>query len=429
MEADVAKTLNAWSTTAGSNAPSGATAISTNLDDNLREMQAVVRQLAASNTLAAATTTDLSTVDATFITLTGTAATIAGLGTLTAGMYKWVVMNAAHTLTHNGTSLILPTAANITAASGDVAMFVSLGSGNWRCLSYLRATGKQVLDTAALLSELGAAAAANTISNTDYAQTWQWKLTTASKQALSLTESAASTGANSVLFDIETLAASTAYPINITARGSNILTVKEDGEVFIAAAIDQDIRIGQVPTGPAAVGGGVTGNRAGDIIIAGQGSQDGDGGDIVITAGNSISGTSGSISLSAGLTTTNAGNIGLTGSSVNITAGDRVVFVDSTLTVSGGTNHTPTINTGGGSGAAITGSDACFQVTFGSGDPTSVTVDFGTAYAAAPMVIATGTQSGQIIHVAAVSTTQVQISSSTAFSSGTKVNVLCIEEA
>jgi hypothetical protein len=425
MGADVATTLNAWSTTAGSNAPSGATAISTNLDDNLREMQAVVRQLAASNTLAAAATTDLSTVDATFITLTGTAATIAGLGTLTAGMYKWVVMNAAHTLTHNGTSLILPTAANITAASGDVAMFVSLGSGNWRCLSYLRATGKQVLDTAALLSELGAAAAANTISNTDYAQTWQWKLTTASKQALSLTESAASTGANSVLFDIETLAASTAYPINVQARGENILTVKEDGEVFLAAAATQDIRIGQLPT----LSTPLTSGTPGDVIIIAQTSTDaGAGGSTSVSGGPSTSGQGGSVSITGGIGSP-SGDVSISGDAITITATDRVLFTDSTLAVSGSTNHTPTINTGGGSGASITGSDACFQVTFGSGSPTSVTVDFGTAYAAAPMVIATGTQSGQIIHVAAVSTTQVQISSSTAFSSGTKVNVLCIEEA
>jgi hypothetical protein len=37
--------------------------------------------------------------------------------------------------------LILPTAANITTAAGDTAIFVSLGSGNWKCLSYTRASG------------------------------------------------------------------------------------------------------------------------------------------------------------------------------------------------------------------------------------------------------------------------------------------------
>jgi hypothetical protein len=49
MTADVGSTLASWSTTAASNSPSGVTAISGNLDDNLREMQAVVRTLAAAN--------------------------------------------------------------------------------------------------------------------------------------------------------------------------------------------------------------------------------------------------------------------------------------------------------------------------------------------------------------------------------------------
>ena len=41
------------------------------------------------------------------------------------------------TLTHNATSLILPGAANIVTSASDVAIFVSFGSGNWRCVSFL----------------------------------------------------------------------------------------------------------------------------------------------------------------------------------------------------------------------------------------------------------------------------------------------------
>lgn len=48
---------------------------------------------------------------------------------------------AALTLTHNGTSLILPRAANITTAANDIAVFVHEGSGNWRCVSYQPAAG------------------------------------------------------------------------------------------------------------------------------------------------------------------------------------------------------------------------------------------------------------------------------------------------
>ena len=131
------------STTAASNnaaAPTGAPEGSFLLGDvsnTFREMMAVVRSLAASDTIAAAATTDLgSKTYATFLTLTGTATTITGLGTVSAGIYKFVVYNAAHSVTHNATSLILQGGASHTFANGDVSLFVSLGSGNWRELFY-----------------------------------------------------------------------------------------------------------------------------------------------------------------------------------------------------------------------------------------------------------------------------------------------------
>ena len=98
MAADVKTHLYEWSTTEGSNLPVGSTVVSTNLDDNLRMIQKVVRDLSAPTTLAAAGTTDLGSKDETFITLTGTAATITALGTVSAGIYKWVIFNAAHVL-------------------------------------------------------------------------------------------------------------------------------------------------------------------------------------------------------------------------------------------------------------------------------------------------------------------------------------------
>ncbi|MBK8105997.1 MAG: hypothetical protein IPK42_10650 [Betaproteobacteria bacterium] len=103
MAADVKTHLYEWSTTESSNLPVGSTVVSTNLDDNLRMIQKVVRDLSAPTTLAAGTSTDLGSKDETFITLTGSAATITGLGTVSAGIYKWVVFNAAHVLTHNAT--------------------------------------------------------------------------------------------------------------------------------------------------------------------------------------------------------------------------------------------------------------------------------------------------------------------------------------
>jgi hypothetical protein len=90
--------------------------------------------------IASATTTDIGAATGNYVRVTGTT-TITGLGTVQAGTRRTVQFAGALTLTHNGTSLILPTGASITTAAGDVAWFVSEGSGNWRCTAYMRADG------------------------------------------------------------------------------------------------------------------------------------------------------------------------------------------------------------------------------------------------------------------------------------------------
>lgn len=95
-------------------------------------------------TLASAATTDIGAEAANTISVTGTT-TITALGTIASGARRTVIFAGILTLTHNGTSLILPTGANITTAAGDVAHFVSLGSGNWRCVGYMRADGSSLV--------------------------------------------------------------------------------------------------------------------------------------------------------------------------------------------------------------------------------------------------------------------------------------------
>lgn len=92
-------------------------------------------------TIASASTMNIGVAAANSISVTGTA-TITAFDTIAAGAKRELVFAGAATLTHNATSLILPTGANITTAAGDVADFVSLGSGNWRCVSYMRANGQ-----------------------------------------------------------------------------------------------------------------------------------------------------------------------------------------------------------------------------------------------------------------------------------------------
>jgi hypothetical protein len=110
------------------------------LDNIPRAQMGALARFTGADTIAAASTTDLGTVPGQYVDITGTT-TIAGLGTIRGGILKFVRFAGVLTLTYNGTSLILPGAANIVTAAGDTGIFVSKGSGNWECLAYNRATG------------------------------------------------------------------------------------------------------------------------------------------------------------------------------------------------------------------------------------------------------------------------------------------------
>lgn len=97
-------------------------------------------------TIASSTTPAIGAAAGNYISITGTT-TITGFDTIAAGATRILAFAGILTLTHNGTSLILPTAANITTAAGDVAEFVSLGSGNWRCTNYERASGQALVSS------------------------------------------------------------------------------------------------------------------------------------------------------------------------------------------------------------------------------------------------------------------------------------------
>ena len=94
-------------------------------------------------TIASAATVNLAASTSNTINISGTT-TITSLGTMAAGATRRLIFQGALTLTHNATSLILPSGANITTAAGDAAEFVSLGSGNWKCYNYERANGTSV---------------------------------------------------------------------------------------------------------------------------------------------------------------------------------------------------------------------------------------------------------------------------------------------
>lgn len=94
-----------------------------------------------------------------------TAITSFSITTDKAGRSFRVRFDTARTLTHNGTSLILPGAANITTIAGDIAFVRSLGSGNVIVEQYVRgALAPQTSGTFTPTLELGGAAVGMTFN-------------------------------------------------------------------------------------------------------------------------------------------------------------------------------------------------------------------------------------------------------------------------
>lgn len=97
-------------------------------------------------------TTDVASSSSNIVNISGTN-TITSLGNnaINGNPLYFIRFTGALTLTHNGTSLILPGAQNITTVANDGAIFEYLGSGNWICLffnpSTITGTGSGVRST------------------------------------------------------------------------------------------------------------------------------------------------------------------------------------------------------------------------------------------------------------------------------------------
>lgn len=101
------------------------------------------------NSLSSASTVDLGSVPQAYVSVSGSTGPITSFGSsAVAGTLKVVVFASTPTITHNATSMILPTAADLTAAAGDVWIVAHLGSGNWRVVAVQLATGAAVLNPA-----------------------------------------------------------------------------------------------------------------------------------------------------------------------------------------------------------------------------------------------------------------------------------------
>ena len=101
--------------------------------------------------------------------VTGTT-TITSIATQGIGSYVTLHVDGALTFTHHSTNLVLPGAANITTAAGDIAVMYEYASADWRCVSYTKASGAAVVASSAgitLLETLtSSGAATSTLSAT-----------------------------------------------------------------------------------------------------------------------------------------------------------------------------------------------------------------------------------------------------------------------
>lgn len=154
----------ALSQTAGSNFPGGTESPNT-ADDYFRFYAACLAVLrdgqgfAAPVQLASATTTNIGAQVSPFVEITGTT-TITSFGTTYRGP-RFLRFTGALTLTHNATTLNLPSAANITTAAGDTCVAVPNFAGNgWNVVQYQLAAGGVVGTIAIANGGTGATTAA-----------------------------------------------------------------------------------------------------------------------------------------------------------------------------------------------------------------------------------------------------------------------------
>lgn len=132
--------MSELSTTAASNNPPGSDAPST-IDDQIRALAAIVRQNVTKGSDIASASAITIPASGNYFVVTGTTG-ITSITDTNSWYGREVVLkfSGALTITHSA-NLILPGAANITTAAGDVAHFVSESSGVWRCSSYTKYSG------------------------------------------------------------------------------------------------------------------------------------------------------------------------------------------------------------------------------------------------------------------------------------------------
>ena len=236
--------------------------------------------------LASGATVNIGAAAANTVTVSGTT-TITAFDSIATGAIRRVRFLAALTLTHNGTSLILPGSANITTAAGDVATMESLGSGNWRCIDYSRASG------AALVGGGGG------LSN------WTDAVNTATPNAtvpvVSLTATNAATNVDAVVSPKGTGSLAAQVADNTTTGGSKRGAYSVDWQMFRSSN-------SQIASGQTSVIAGGVGNRAsGTSSVVSGGNSNSASADYAVALGGQNNQATGQYAVAGGKDNTASG--------------------------------------------------------------------------------------------------------------------------
>lgn len=360
--------------------------------------------------IAAAATVDLAGATATDIEVTGTGATITSFGTgALAGVAKWLTFSGATNTLTNSATLICQGGTNLVMTAGDVCKVTSQGTNVWRVSQVARG-----LAITARLSDLGSAAAANTLANAAYSQVWGWTITSG-LTAFTFTDASAAV-ASSTLVQIAQTGANTSLKllgVATTSYNGELLAVYGGGQITIGALTRLTAGNGATVT--------IGGNSAGA-------GSNGSGGDMIITAGaKDGSGTQGLTRISGANGTSAIAELRFTGLLAAFLGTGPLFIATRRLILNAGT--VPTLGGTGGAGAVIAGSDLAFEVIAGTGSPTSFTATFAVPRTVAPQICLPATSQAGCRLNYTVTTTTVQISTDLAWSSGAKISVLLIELA
>ncbi len=184
-----------------------------------------------------AATTDILGATSVAVNVTGSTGPITSFGTGT-NRWRFVHFASTPTITHNATSLILPTGADITAAAGDTALIISDASSNVRVVMYQRASGAALGGTVGIAQggtgQTSATAAFAALAANAVAFTGDITPTILSADANNYSPTGASTSsiwrvsANSTAWSITGIAGGTDGRILVLVNiGANLITIPD----------------------------------------------------------------------------------------------------------------------------------------------------------------------------------------------------------